>query len=56
MAPGAGGSAAPHDCTTWAAIAGMRGRETNRFYARLDDNSVLGFPAAAGVKWAIGTD
>ena len=37
-----GRSAPPHNHTTWAAIAGVRGREHNVFYQRIDNGEVPG--------------
>jgi len=37
-----GRSAPPHNHTTWAAIAGVRGREHNVFYQRVDNGEVAG--------------
>ncbi len=37
-----GRSAPPHNHTTWAAIAGVRGREHNVFYQRVDNGEVPG--------------
>ena len=37
-----GRSAPPHNHTTWAAIAGVRGREHNVFYRRVDNGEVPG--------------
>jgi len=37
VAPAPGQFSPPHDHTTWAVIAGVHGRENNKFYARTDD-------------------
>src|SRR5579859_646886 len=37
-----GRSAPPHNHTTWAAIAGVRGQEHNVFYQRVDNGEVPG--------------
>lgn len=42
VAPAAGGFSPPHDHDTWAVIAGIHGREHNKFYRRLDDGSESG--------------
>lgn len=42
VAPAAGQFSPPHDHTTWAVIAGVHGRENNKFYKRTDDASQPG--------------
>ena len=42
VAPTAGVSSPPHDHASWAVIAGIRGREHNRLYRRLDDGTEPG--------------
>jgi predicted metal-dependent enzyme (double-stranded beta helix superfamily) len=37
-----GNKTPPHDHTTWAVIAGMRGEEQNLFFTRADDGSAPG--------------
>ena len=37
----------PHDHGTWAVIAGLRGRETNHWWKRLDDGSRPGYAQIA---------
>ena len=40
---GPGRGVPPHDHGTWAVVAGVDGKETNRFWKRVDDRSKTGY-------------
>lgn len=53
VAPAPGQFAPPHDHSTWAVIAGVHGRESNKLYTRTDDGTQ---PGVAQIEQSVELD